>query len=469
MGNWHRKRNINSIIITMKKLFLTAIILASITGFSQKKVSQKLAPMSDKVMENAVIYEVNVRQYTKEGTFNAFVNYIPEIKKMGVKVLWIMPIHPIGVENRKEGLGSYYSVKDYRGINPEFGNLADFQALVKKAHANGMYVIIDWVPNHSSWDNAMVKEHPEYYAKDKDGKMISPFDWTDVVKFDYSNAGMRKMMIERMSYWLKNQGIDGFRCDVAMEVPKDFWEECRVALNKVKPNFMLMEAEQPNLMEKAFDMQYSWELHSIMNAIAQGKKTVSDLDKYFEIRKTKYEANDIDMVFTSNHDENSWNGTEYERMGEAVETFAALTFITKGMPLIYNGQEYDFNRRLKFFVKDEITHEKGKMFSVYEKLGELKNNNPALNGGKNPASYTRIKTSNDEKILAFAREKDGKKVIFIANLSKETVESTINLKGNFKIYLSKKEDNMTGQKIQFRTDAPMGLKAWQYIILVEDK
>jgi 1,4-alpha-glucan branching enzyme len=331
-----------------------------------------------------------------------------------------------------------------------------------------MYVIIDWVPNHSAWDNAWVKSNPEFYAKDKDGKMISPFDWTDVVKFDYGNKEMRKSMIDAMSFWLKNQNIDGFRCDVAMEVPQDFWEECRIALNKIKPNFMLMEAEQPNLMEKAFDMQYGWEVHHVMNDIAKGKKTVADWDKYIESRKAKYEANDFEMIFTSNHDENSWNGTEYERMGDAAESFAALTFIVKGMPLIYNGQEYDFNRRLKFFEKDEISKEKGKMFSVYEKLGALKNNNPALNGGKNPASYTRLTTSADDKILAFEREKDGKKVIFIANLSNETVQSTINLNGNFKIYLSKQADGMIGQKIQFRTDAPIGLKAWQYMILLPE-
>jgi len=452
----------------MKKLLLTAIIMANITGFSQGKKAKTLAPVSDKIMENAVIYEANIRQYSKEGTFNAFAKDLPELKKMGVKILWIMPIHPIGIEKRKEGLGSYYSVKDYKGINPEFGTMADFQELVKKAHANGMYVIIDWVPNHSAWDNAWVKSNPEFYAKDKDGKMISPFDWTDVVKFDYGNKEMRKSMIDAMSFWLKNQNIDGFRCDVAMEVPQDFWEECRIALNKIKPNFMLMEAEQPNLMGKAFDMQYGWEVHHVMNDIAKGKKTVADWDKYIESRKAKYEANDFEMIFTSNHDENSWNGTEYERMGDAAESFAALTFIVKGMPLIYNGQEYDFNRRLKFFEKDEISKEKGKMFSVYEKLGALKNNNPALNGGKNPASYTRLTTSADDKILAFEREKDGKKVIFIANLSNETVQSTINLNGNFKIYLSKQADGMIGQKIQFRTDAPIGLKAWQYMILLPE-
>ena len=440
--------------------------LLSLTVSAQKKKGKKavtIPTVSQKMMENAVIYEANIRQYSAEGTFNAFAKDIPEIKKMGVKILWVMPIHPIGVEKRKEGLGSYYSVKDYRGINPEFGNLTDFKNLVKKAHQNGMYVIIDWVANHTAWDNDMVFEHPDYYATDKDGNMISPFDWTDVVKLNYNNQEMRKQMISDMQYWLKEANIDGFRCDVAMEVPVDFWDEASAQLNKTKPVFMLMEAEQPNMMEKAFDMQYGWEFHHIMNDIYKGKKTVADIDTYMANRNTKYQKDDINMYFTSNHDENSWNGTEYERMGDAVETFAALTYMLPGMPLIYNGQEYDFNRRLKFFIKDEITPKtKGKMFGLYEKLGKLKNTNSALNGGKNPANYTRIKTSNDSKTLAFERSNKNEKVIFIANFSNESTFTTINLKGNFKDYLS-------GHTINFRTDAPLGLKAWQYLILVPVK
>lgn len=449
----------------MKKILLIAVALFSLTLVAQKRKTKAIAlpSVSNKMMENAVIYEANIRQYSAEGTFAAFAKDIPQLKKLGVKILWIMPIHPIGVEKRKEGLGSYYSVKDYRGINPEFGTLTDFKNLVKKAHQNGMYVIIDWVANHSAWDNAMVYNHPDYYAKDKDGNMISPFDWTDVVKLNYDNANLRKQMIADMHYWVKEANIDGFRCDVAMEVPRDFWEDASTQLNKTKPVFMLMEAEQPNLMEKAFDMQYGWEFHHIMNDIYKGKKTVADIDTYMLHRKDKYQKDDIDMLFTSNHDENSWNGTEYERMGDAVETFAALTYMLPGMALIYNGQEYDFNRRLKFFIKDEITPKTiGKMYPIYEKLGKLKNNNSALNGGKNPANYTRIKTSNDSKILAFERSKNNDKVIFIANLSNETTFTTVNLKGNFKDYLS-------GHNINFRTDAPLGLKAWQYIILIPIK
>ena len=444
----------------MKKLILIAVCLFSFTGNSQSKKQKSLPAVSDAMMENAVIYEVNIRQYSPEGTFNAFAKDIPELKKLGIKILWIMPVFPIGLEKRKEGLGSYYAVKDYKAINPEFGNLDDYKKLVATAHQNGMYVIQDWVANHTAWDHAWVKENPDYFTKDKDGKMISPFDWTDVVKLNYDNQNMRKAMISDMSFWLKNAKIDGFRCDVAMEVPKDFWEDANTQLSKIKPVFMLMEAEQPNLMENAFDMQYAWDEHHIMNEVAQGKKTVKDLDTYYANRKVKYAKDDIDMHFTSNHDENSWNGTEYERMGDAVPTFAALTFMTSGMPLIYNGQEYDFNKRLKFFVKDEITKTKGKMFPIYEKLGKLKNNNIALNGGKNPASYTRISTSSDENVLVFAREKKGKKVIYIGNLNKEKINFSLNLDGNYLDYMS-------GKKIALSKNEKMNFAAWEYKILVK--
>jgi alpha-amylase len=444
----------------MKKIIVLAIAVFSLVGMGQTKKQKSLPAVTDAMMENAVIYEANIRQYSPEGTLNAFTTAIPELKKLGVKILWLMPVFPIGLEKRKEGLGSYYAVKDYKAINPEFGNLDDYKKLVATAHQNGIYVIQDWVANHTAWDHAWVKEHPDYYATDKDGKMISPFDWTDVVKLNYANQNMRKAMVDDMSFWLKDIGIDGFRCDVAMEVPRDFWDNTRAELNKIKPVFMLMEAEQPDLMEKAFDMQYAWDEHHIMNDVAKGKKSVKDLDTYYANRKVKFAKEDIDMHFTSNHDENSWNGTEYERMGDAVETFAVLTYLTPGMPLIYNGQEYDFNRRLKFFVKDEITKTKGKMFAIYEKLGQLKNNNTALNGGKNPASYQRITTSNDEKILAFAREKSGKKVIFIANLTNTNQEAIVDVNGNFTNY-------MTGKIMVERKQNKMNLKPWEYLILVK--
>lgn len=450
----------------MKKTLIIALSLITLAGCKNEKtntpeVSGKIAAVSDAMMENSVIYEANIRQYSPDGKFDSFTKDIPRLKELGIKVIWIMPIHPIGVKDRKEGLGSYYSIKDYRGVNPEFGNLDDFKKLVQTAHDNGIYVIMDWVANHTARDHAWVTQHPDWYTRDKDGKILAPFDWTDVAELNYDNKEMRKAMVADMQYWLEEADVDGFRCDVAGEVPVDFWDSAAKQLKAVKPVFMLMEAEKPELMKNAFDMAYGWESHHLMNDIAQGKKTVKDWDDYMKRRDTVWQKDDFTMYFTSNHDENSWNGTEYERMGDAVETFAALTYMVPGMPLVYNGQEYDFKERLKFFVKDTITKNKGHMYPVYQKLGKLKNENPALNGGKDAAAYKRIATSDDMHVLAFERERNGKKVLFIANLSKTPASFTIAADGDYTDYMASKNVKLTAkQKLDF--------KPWQYLILTKN-
>lgn len=458
----------------MKKLFLSLLIVIVSTSLQAQKKSTNKTNLVYKpeVLENATIYEVNIRQYSKEGTLNAFTKDIPKLKNLGIKILWLMPIHTVGMKNRKaygdksveqvpaaeksKYFGSHYSVKDYKSVTPNYGTKADFDKLVETAHKNGMYVILDWVANHTSWDHEWITKHNDFYTRDKNNKMISPFDWTDVAELDFTNKGLRKAMIDGMKYWVDKHNIDGFRCDVAMEVPKDFWEEARTDIEKTKPVFMLMEAEQPDLMEKAFDMQYGWEVHKVFNNIYKGTNNVADFDAY--MTKTQgAKLDDIYMNFTSNHDENSWNGTEYERMNDAVVTFAALTYCMPGMPLIYDGQEYDMKKRLKFFEKDEIEKTAGKMMWVYEKLALLKLNNVALNGGKNPATYKRIKTSNDKDILAFEREKNGKKVVFIANLSKQNISAYIEFKGEFRDYLSNSDVNLSsGENISF--------SPWQFFI-----
>jgi len=451
--------------------------MASLVGCKKEAESaQAIAPVSPELADNTIVYEANIRQYSPEGTFNAFVRDIPKLKKLGVKVIWLMPIHQIGFKNRKAKgnlsieqvtdvlekkiyLGSPYSIKDYRSINVHYGSEEDFQYLVDTAHKNGMYVILDWVANHTAWDHPWITQHPDYYTRDKEGKMIAPFDWTDVAELDYNNKNLRKAMIEDMKYWIDKFNIDGFRCDVAAEVPVDFWENATAELNKIKPVFMLAEAEKPELMKKAFDMQYGWEAHHILNDIAKGKKTVKAFDEYIQKVKDSLQPDDIHMNFTSNHDENSWNGTEYERMGNAVETMAALTYTMPGVPLIYNGQEYDLNKRLRFFEKDTIPQTTGKMFSIYEKLGKLKVENPALNGGKKPASYQRLVTSADTRILAFQRENQGKKVIYLGNLSRRTQDFTVELEGNY-------VDYMTGNEFTITKDQKLNFKPWEYKILV---
>ncbi|WP_024770402.1 alpha-amylase family glycosyl hydrolase [Aquimarina macrocephali] len=428
-----------------------------------EEIKEVLPSIDDAMMENAVIYEANIRQYSEEGTFSAFTKDIPVLKKLGVKVVWIMPIYPISTTKSKGSLGSYYAVSDYTKVNPEFGTIEDFRALVKTAHDNGIYVILDWVANHTGWDHVWLKEHPEYYTKDKNGAITHTegTDWTDVADLNYDNQEMREQMKNDMLYWLKEEGVDGFRCDVAGMVPVDFWDKTVAEFKKIKPVFMLAEGWEPELLENAFDMGYGWDTHHKMNDIAQGKANVTEWDKRMTQIDTMYAKDDILMNFTSNHDENSWNGTVDERMGEAKEMLAALTYLAPGMPLIYSGQEYDMDKRLLFFDKDTIIKKQGKFFPLYEKLGTLKNTNPALHGGKNAASYTRIKTSDDTNVLAFLREKEGNKVVFIANMTKQPIKFTLEYKGKFTDYLS-------GETIEALPGAAYEFAPWQYQILIEE-
>jgi alpha-amylase len=476
-----------------KTLLLATLLTAFISCKDDKKAADKnetaqtetLAPVSDAMMESAVIYEANIRNYSPEGTFNAFTKDIPELKKLGVKVLWVMPVYPISLKRRKatgdlsiedikdpkereKYLGSYYAISDYTGINPDLGSKEDFDKLVKTAHENGMYVILDWVANHTGWDHKWITEHPEYYHKNAKGEVTDPLDpktgkpwgWTDVAHLDYTSKVLYEPMKNEMEYWVKNHNIDGFRCDVADNVPTEFWAYAIPKLKEVKPLFMLMESEKPYLFNGLFDMGYNWPAHHMMNDIAKGKKTVKDLDALVAKRANEFKKEDIWMNFTSNHDENAWNGTEYERMGDGAEAFAALTYIMPGMPLIYTGQEYDFNRRLKFFEKDEIIHQKGKMYPVYEKLGKLKNTNAALNGGKKPAAYNRIATSADTNILAFDRENGKDKVLYLANLSAKPQSFTAPVEGDYTNY-------MNGQKVTLAKGQQFSFKPWDYWVLVK--
>lgn len=462
----------------MKKIILSLTVIGILFSCGKTKkeeslskieieegVKEKFLAVHDTILENAVIYEANIRQYSEEGTFNAFTKDIPVLKDLGVKVLWIMPIYPISTTKSKGSLGSYYAVSDYTKVNPEFGTMDDFRTLVKTAHNNGIYVILDWVANHTGWDHVWLKEHPEYYTKDKEGNITHTVDtdWTDVADLNYDNQQMREQMIQDMSYWIKEEGVDGFRCDVAGMVPVDFWENAVAELKKIKPVFMLAEGWEPELLENAFDMGYAWDTHHKMNDIAKGKANVAEWDKRMEQIDSMYAKDDILMNFTSNHDENSWNGTVQERMGDAKEVLAALSYLAPGMPLIYSGQEYDMDKRLLFFDKDTISKEKGVFFSLYKKLGKLKNTNPALHGGKNAASYKRVKTSDDTNILAFSREKENNKVVFIANLTKEKV--------NFILDDTKEEayiDYFSEKRVHLKTGKGLELNPWKYLILIKE-
>ena len=440
--------------------FSFLVIILSVTVFAQKTTTVIHPEWS----KNASIYEVNIRQYTPEGTFTAFQKHIPEIKKMGIEIIWIMPINPIGEKNRKGTLGSYYSVQDYRTINPEFGTLNDFNNLVNEIHNEGMYVILDWVANHTSWDNVLTKTHPDFYKKDSLGNFIAPSpDWTDVIALNYNNPGLWIYMENTMEYWIKESRIDGFRCDVADMVPTPFWNFVRKELEKIKPVFMLAEAENPGLQKHAFDMTYAWEFHNILKEIYNGKMTVTDLDKYYVRENEKYNPDAYRMVFTTNHDENSWNGTVFQRFGDAVKTFAVLCGVVKGMPLVYSGQEAGMNKALRFFDKDTIEWKKSSFRDLYTKLIHLKLNNKALWNGISGGEMERIKTNNDDNIFSFIREKDNNKVFAIFNLSAQNQNIKISdnkIGGTYK-------DLFTDQSNPLTSDYDIELPAWGYKIFVK--
>ena len=372
---------------------------------------------------DATIYEVNVRQYTPEGTFAAFQQHLPRLEELGVDILWLMPVQPIGVENRKGGLGSYYSIRDYTAVNPEHGTEADFRALVDAAHALGMKVILDWVPNHTAFDHEWTRTNRAYYtlrpdgsisvARDNEGKET---DWTDVADLNYDNQELRRVMIGEMRWWLERMGIDGFRVDVAWGIPYDFWPPMREALVAVRPDlFLLAEAEDPKL-HQWFDMTYGWELHHLLNEITQGKKGTGVLDEYFAKQRATYPADAYRMYFTSNHDENSWQGTEFERMGaNHAPAFILSATVENSMPLLYTGQEVSLGKRLRFFEKDTVDWGGKSLADFYRSVFELKHSQPALRNGAAGGAQTRLATDGGDRVYAFARTRGDNTVLVAVN------------------------------------------------------
>lgn len=427
----------------MKNIF--AIILAAAgllvsCGKTQAPAEEAPAAGADHAdwSRNAVIYEVNTRQYTNSGTFREFAGHLPRLHELGADILWFMPIHPISEENRKGELGSYYAVRDYKAVNPEFGTFEDFKAVVDSAHALGMKVIIDWVPNHTGCDNAWVTEHPEYYKLNEEGQMYGPFDWTDVYQLDYDKAGTRTAMIDAMKFWITEAGIDGFRCDVAGRVPVDFWNDARDSLQSAAgehPIFMLAEATEPELVEHAFDMDYNWPMKDLFSEIAatQGQYTFAKegeaprtfpakdagaIDSLLALQAEQYPADAYLMNMTSNHDLNSWEGTEFERLGILAPGFAVLTYTLPGMPVIYTGQETGMNRALEFFKKDTAPEwePRNEYFAFYQTLNGLKHSRAELANGSEGAELVKVDNGNPA-IYSFTRTKDGKGTYVAVNLS----------------------------------------------------
>ena len=410
--------------------FLLFAVLLLAACSHDKKQSQSVCEQDP---NSGVVYEMNVRQYTPEGTFAAAEAQLPRLKKLGVDILWLMPIHPIGVEGRKGSLGSYYAPFDYKNVNSEFGTLEDFDHFLAAAHNLGIKVILDWVANHTSPDSKWIDEHlHEWYLLDSVGKPVVQYDWTDIAPLDWEKSpkAMCDAMEDAMRFWLL-RGVDGFRCDVAHQIPVSFWKPAFDRFRKEFPGtYYLAEGERPDL-QTAFDATYAWELHHMMNSIAQGKKPAKDLAAYLVRDDAAYQTvahpkksvsakrGSLRLMFTSNHDENSWSGTEMERMGEYAPALAVLTFtLPHSQPLIYTGQEVGFDHRVLFFEKDTVpdwTYNDCTKF--YQTLTTLRHNHLSLQPN---APYELLNTN--DSCFAFRRFYQGDTVSVFLNLSHSPVE-----------------------------------------------
>jgi alpha-amylase len=415
----------------MKKFLFLALLALVVFSCSSPKVETP-GTATDQIdghpawIMQGNVYEVNVRQYTPEGTLNAFAKHLDRIKEMGVQTVWFMPLNPISKKDRKGTLGSYYAVSDYNALNPEFGTMEDFKQVVKSIHEKGMKVLIDWVPNHTGADHRWLTEHPDFYVKDKKGNPAFMMDWTDTRVLDFNNLVMQDSMIAAMKHWLVNCNLDGFRVDVAWNVPASFWNKCIPALKAAKPNiFMLAEGDKGYLARCGFDAIYPWHMFSVMVKIAKGEKTAEAIDSVKMSTDTVFTSSTIHLFFTSNHDENSWNKADYGTFPGAVHApFAVFSqTMVQSVPLIYSGQEEPLLRPLPFFEKDSISFKKLERAEFYKTLLELRKNNPALAAN---ASFMRLNAGDRKAVYSYVREQFGNKVLVVLNLSGQTQNITIN-------------------------------------------
>ena len=445
-------------------LALVLAAISSVCGAEAPRIcADQVALGQPDWVRSSVVYEINVRQYSESGTFAAVASDLPRLRALGVDVLWLMPIHPIGVENRKGALGSYYAVKDYYGINPEFGTAADFKRFVDAAHAQGFRVILDWVGNHTAWDHPLTREHPEYYLRDASGRFQPPagFDWTDVIQLDLANPAVLEYQVAAMSYWIQNYGIDGFRCDFATGIPTPFWEALAARLRELRPDlFLLSESELPQHQLRAFNASYAFEMMHAINAVAQGRASASHIDEILARSRVRLPAGSALLYYTSNHDENSWQGTEFERLGGGTAPFAVLTFLLDGIPLIYNGQEIGLDRRLEFFVRDPIIwSENAELTDFYRTLCQLRRSHPALRTG---ASMRRLDTTRNDALYAILREAGPHRIVAFLNLTARDVSADVYdraLAGNWR-------DAFTGEPVVYASELTLPLRAWSWRVLV---
>ena len=416
---------------------------------------------------DAVIYQLNTRQFTPQGTFAAAQKHLPRLAAMGVDIVWLMPIHPIGEENRKGALGSPYAVRDYRAVNPELGTEADFRAFVDEAHRLGLKVILDWVANHSATDNPLTLSHPEWYTRSPEGTLVPPAgtDWSDVADFDYSQPGLRRYMTESLVYWVREFGVDGYRADVAGYVPTDFWETARAELDAVKPVFMLAEWEQRDLHARAFDATYGWGWKEAMQRLVKSGEGAGPIRGYYAGQAETWPHAAMRMVYTENHDQNSWDGVAAEIYGPAYEAAIALSFVGSGVPLIYNGQEADNDRMLEFFERDPIVWRDGRFDALLRRLIALKTAYPALHNGRFGSAMIEVPTNVTGDVFAFTRGEAGRRVFALFNLSPRPHTVSFAQARHHGTYT----DAMSGEGVRFAGGETLEVSAWGYRIFTETK
>lgn len=418
--------------------------------------------------KNATVYELNIRQFSAEGSFKAVEPQLARLKKMGIDIIWLMPVQPIGEIHRKGTLGSYYSVKDYLAVNPEFGTGEEFRSLVNAIHKAGMYVIIDWVANHTSWDNELVTAHPGWYRKSRKDTFQSTRwrDYDDIIEFDYKSPELRKYMTDALKFWIREYDIDGFRCDIASFIPIDFWENAREELDAIKPVFMLAEAEDRELHRRAFDVTYNWTLWNILHQIALNERSVKTLtEAYIAEHVSIFPKEGIRLNFLDNHDKNSWEGDQYSNFGDALKAATVFTVIMDGMPLVYSGQEAGLDRSLEFFEKDPIDWKPHENEALYTTLFSLKHQNRALWNGKYGGEMVRIVNDRMDQVISVVREKDGDKVLAFMNLSDDPARAQFDTSfdtGTYTNLFTGKEQKVPGTLI-------LDMVPWEYVILHQEE
>ena len=415
---------------------------------------------------DAVLYQINTRHFTEEGTFKAAQKQLPRLKKLGVDILWLMPIHPIGEENRKGTLGSPYSVLDYYGVNPEFGTEEEFRAFVDAAHAQGFKVILDLVANHTAWDHPLRAQHPDWYEKTWDGDFRPTpwWDWSDIIDLDWSQPGVREHVGGAMEYWVRDFGIDGYRADVAGYVPLDFWETMRRRLDAIRPVFMLGEVQQTAWHHKAFDATYAWDWHNTTKNVAQGKGNATSFYGYYAENESLWPRSAMRMTYIENHDSNAWEGTMAENYGPALEAMTALSFTGEGLPLIHNGMEACNAKRLEFFERDPIDWDQDpdcQYGDLLARLIDFRKANPALENGQWGAVMHKVENSAPEQLLAWVRQEDGNKVLGLFNMSGKPVSATF----SDGLPLGHYKDFATGEAVSIGASYTVELPAWGYRLL----